>query len=169
LDSLERARLEKGETRRVGARKAVSPVLATVILVAVSITIAVAVAYWMGGIAGQYTKFEQVEIQSVISNLESDGNWSIQMILKNSGTATATLVSATVNHLEVNEYNATYGVAQWNTNMSTSESITSGASRTIVLYIDADRTGTSLSSGTSINVNFHSASGMDYIKLVSLP
>ena len=169
MDYRASARLEKVETRRIGARKAVSPVLATVILVAVSITIAVAVAYWMGGIAGQYTKFEQVEIQSVISTLESEGNWSIQMILKNSGTSSATLVSATVNSLEVNEYNATYFDAQWNTNMSTSESITSGASRTIDLYIDADRTGTSLSSGTSININIHSASGMDYIKLVTLP
>jgi flagellin-like protein len=31
-------------------RKAVSPVIATVILVAVAITVAVGVSYWMGGI-----------------------------------------------------------------------------------------------------------------------
>jgi len=45
-------------------RRAVSPVIATVILVAITITVAVAVAYWMSSIAGQYTQFEKVEIQS---------------------------------------------------------------------------------------------------------
>ncbi len=44
-------------------RKAVSPVIATVILVAVAITISVAVAYWMGGISSQYTKFENLDQQ----------------------------------------------------------------------------------------------------------
>lgn len=33
-------------------RRAVSPVIATVILVAVAITVAVGVSYWMSGIAG---------------------------------------------------------------------------------------------------------------------
>jgi len=43
-------------------RKGLSPVIATVILVAVTITVAVAVSYWMSSIAGQYTTFEKVEI-----------------------------------------------------------------------------------------------------------
>ena len=43
-------------------RKGLSPVIATVILVAVAITVAVSVAYWMSSIAGQYTTFEKVEI-----------------------------------------------------------------------------------------------------------
>jgi hypothetical protein len=50
-----------------------------VILVAVAITVSVAVAYWMGGIAGQYTKFEKVEIQSAICTVGAgSGNWTIQ-------------------------------------------------------------------------------------------
>jgi len=146
----------------------VSPVIATVILVAVAITVAVAVAYWMGGIAGQYTKFEKVEIQSAICTLESTGNWSIQMKLKNTGTATATLISAFVNNLELMNYNTTYVDAQWNTNMTTSQAITSGQDIVIEIYIDADRPATTLSSGTTINIKIHSAGGMDYIKLVEL-
>jgi flagellin-like protein len=53
-------------SRKDRSRRAVSPVIATVILVAIAITVAVAVAYWMGGIAGQYTRFEQIEIQSAL-------------------------------------------------------------------------------------------------------
>ena len=58
-------------------RKGVSPVIATVILVAVTITVAVAVAYWMSGIAGQYTSFEKVEIQSAVITYESPAHWQI--------------------------------------------------------------------------------------------
>ena len=41
-------------------RKGLSPVVATVILVACAITVAVAVAYWMGGMAPQYLEEEVV-------------------------------------------------------------------------------------------------------------
>ena len=73
-----------------------SPVIATVILVAVAITVSVAVAYWMGGIAGQYTKFEKVEIQSAVC-INNGTLWTITMKLKNTGTETSTLISAFVN------------------------------------------------------------------------
>jgi len=53
-------------------RRAVSPVIATVILVAITITVAVAVAYWMSSIAGQYTQFEKVEIQSGYASIVFD-------------------------------------------------------------------------------------------------
>jgi len=49
-------------------RRAISPVIATVILVAVAITVAVGVSYWMSGIAGQYTAFEKVEISTGYSD-----------------------------------------------------------------------------------------------------
>jgi flagellin-like protein len=39
------------EAHKKRRRRAVSPVIATVILVAIAITVSVAVAYWMGGIA----------------------------------------------------------------------------------------------------------------------
>jgi len=146
----------------------VSPVIATVILVAVAITVSVAVAYWMGGIAGQYTKFEKVEIQSAIVSLNSVGNWTVQMKLKNTGTATTTLISAFVNNLEIMNYDTGYVDAEWNTNMTTSESITSGQAIVVEIYIDADRPTTTLSSGTTVNIKLHSAGGMDYIKLVEL-
>jgi flagellin-like protein len=44
-------------TRRKGinrGRKGISRVIATVILVAIAITVTIATTYWMGGIAGLY-------------------------------------------------------------------------------------------------------------------
>ncbi len=139
------------------------------ILVAVAITVSVAVAYWMGGIAGQYTKFEKVEIQSTLATITAPGgNWTIVMKLKNTGTATANLIGVFVNDIEVDNYATNWVDTQWNTNMTTTFAITSGATAAVEIYIDADKAGTTLSSGTTINIKVHSAGGMDYIKLVEL-
>ena len=170
-------------------RKAISPVIATVILVAVAITIAVAVAYWMGGIAGQYTKFEKVEIQSAVCRWDdTHKEWEIAFKLKNSGTATATLTSIFINDIEVDTYTvpnpqtAAIGEHLAGTDMTQSCVLESGSSKTINIYIDgpgdSGETSTgpvaktdywqSVTSGTTINIKIHSAGGMDYIKLLEL-
>ena len=147
-----------------------SPVIATVILVAVAITVAVAVAYWMGGIAGQYTKFEKVEIQSAVCTT-SNGNWTITMKLKNTGTATATLTSAFINDVEVDNYDESAAVqGAWATNITIAQActLTSGQAKIVYFWIDSGKAGSTLSSGTTVNIKIHSAGGMDYIKLVEL-
>ena len=160
------------KSRKNRSRRAVSPVIATVILVAIAITVAVAVAYWMGGIAGQYTRFEQIEIQSATckKTYATTGYfWNITMVLKNTGTRDATLISVFINEEEVDAYNQTSQVAdQWVTSMSQTEYITSGAPAVIYIYIDDTRTGSTLSSGTTVNIKIHSSGGMDYPKLIEL-
>jgi flagellin-like protein len=152
-------------------RKAISPVIATVILVAVAITIAVAVSYWMSGISSSYTKFEKVEIQTAACTQDGDGNWIVAITLKNSGTATATMMNVFVNDVECSAYGAAApvaAVATLTTELTTATpwSLNSGESDTFDLYVGANYG--SLSSGTTINVKIHSAGGMDYIKLVEL-
>ena len=145
-----------------------SPVIATVILVAVAITVSVAVAYWMGGIAGQYTKFEKVEIQSAVCSWNStETTWKIQMKIKNTGTAASTLISAFINDVEVENYESAIHVDdQTATNMTTTTSVNSGDS--VVVNFFVERGYAYLSSGTTVNIKVHSAGGMDYIKLVEL-
>lgn len=136
------------------------------ILVAVAITVSVAVAYWMGGIAGQYTKFEKVEIQSAIVTKSAANIWKIELKVKNTGTAVATMISSFVNNIEVQEYNVSVAATgEIATDQTTSNSIASGESMIINIYIDNYGY---LSSGTTVNVKLHSAGGMDYIKLVEL-
>lgn len=156
--------------RKMQSRKAVSPVISTVILVAVAITVAVAVAYWMGGIAGQYTRFEKVEVQSGVCI--KDGTdpyfWNITLKLKNSGTATSTLIGCFVNDIEVTNYTATgRQVGEAVTTMADTFTIESGDAQYIHIYIDYCNYG-KLSPGTTVNIKIHSAGGMDYIKLIEL-
>lgn len=155
-------------------RRAVSPVIATVILVAVAITVAVAVAYWMGGIAGQYTKFEQIEIQSAVCTYDStDEDWTIELTLKNTGTASVTLLNAFINEIEIQNYGVeTVGEFRLlpanptATSLTGSDNIKSGD--TLPVYIWIDKGYETLSSGTAVNIKIHSAGGMDYSKLIEL-
>jgi len=157
-------------------RRAVSPVIATVILVAITITVAVAVAYWMSGIAGQYTSFEKVEIQSgyaSLSTVATNVHWVITLELKNTGTATATLIKVFINDVPVTLYgiSGVDGDLTDNTKAGTSvledgTPILSGVEGTVYVYIGSSYPN--LSPGTTVNIKIHSAGGMDYIKLVQL-
>ncbi len=171
-------------------RKGVSPVIATVILVAVTITVAVAVAYWMSGIAGQYTQFEQVKIQSSYASRKYDTptfmGWVIKMELQNSGSSTSTLEDIFVNDKPISEYGnytATENKIRWTSDTApgsddwttwsglgdaTSVSLESGDEATIYILIYGEDGIGLFSAGTTINVKLHSAAGMDYIKLVKL-
>lgn len=159
-------------------RKAVSPVIATVILVAVAITVAIGVSYWMSGISSQYTQFEKVEIQTGYATTDAGTattGWDIELSIKNSGSATATITHVFVNDVPVDNYDAT-AISETpgetsTTIESTGTSLTAGNSTTVHVWIASGGTGplSTLSAGTTVNVKLHSAGGMDYIKLIRLP
>jgi flagellin-like protein len=161
-------------------RKAISPVIATVILVAVAITVAVGVSYWMSGISSQYTQFEKVEIQTGYATYDTTNSiWTVTMAIKNSGSAQATINMVFLNdvpcgtanyHVDATNVTAT----EWGTSIPvTGTVLKAGEQATVYVYIDNPCSGVtelaSISSGTTINVKLHSAGGMDYIKLIRLP
>lgn len=161
-------------------RKAISPVIATVILVAVAITVAVGVSYWMSGISSQYTQFEKVEIQTGYATYDATNTiWTITMAIKNSGSADATINMAFLNDVpcgaanyKVDATNVT--ATEWGVSfLAAGVTLKPGQSTTVYVYIDNPCSGVSelafLSAGTTINVKLHSAGGMDYIKLIRLP
>jgi flagellin-like protein len=159
-------------------RKAISPVIATVILVAVAITVAVGVSYWMGGISSQYTQFEKVEIQTGYGSYNSSTvSWGVTMVIKNSGSADATINMVFLNDVpcKTANYGATAApLNEWGVSFaSTGVTLQPGQSTTVYIYIDNPCSGipelANLSAGTTINVKLHSAGGMDYIKLIKLP
>ncbi len=156
-------------------RKAVSPVIATVILVAVAITVSVGVSYWMGGISSQYTQFEKVEIKTGYGTTDAGTattGWDITLTVKNSGSATATITNVFVNDVQVGTYAAT-AISETDGATTTDVpaeglTLTAGQEDTIHVWIASGAPST-LSAGTTVNVKLHSAGGMDYIKLIKLP
>lgn len=154
---------ESKRMRTLKDKRAVSPVIATVVLVAVAITVAVAVAYWMGGIAAMYTKFEKVEIQSAYAPKEATC-WNITLVLKNTGSANATLNNVFINNKPIDQYSPTINCTQ----VTSGTGLTIASGQQVTLYIQVPLTGLTFTSGTTLNVKLHSAGGMDYIKLVEL-
>jgi flagellin-like protein len=156
-------------------RKGVSPVIATVILVAVAITVAVGVSYWMGGISAQYTQFEKIEIQTGYSQFGVDGGginsgWNISLSLKNSGSA-----ASTITHVFINDKPVTLLATPVNIftvgGLETSipdVGLLIEAGQSKGMYILVDDAYENLSAGTTVNIKLHSAGGMDYIKLIRL-
>ncbi|MEM3081825.1 MAG: archaellin/type IV pilin N-terminal domain-containing protein [Nitrososphaerota archaeon] len=76
----------------VRRRAGISPVVATVILVAVAIVIAIAVAFWASGLVGIFTRFEKIEIQTAYW----DGT-NVVVIAKNTGSSPAVVDMIVVN------------------------------------------------------------------------
>jgi len=75
------------------SKSGISPVVATVILVAVAIVIAIAVAFWASGLVGIFTRFEKIEIQAAYV----DNNGNVVLQFKNTGSSPAVIDMVFVN------------------------------------------------------------------------
>ena len=74
----------------------ISPVVATVILVAVAIVIAIAVAFWASGLVSVFTRFEKIEIQSAYWDSTANPP-RVRIIARNTGSSPTTIDMLIVN------------------------------------------------------------------------
>jgi len=78
--------------------KALSPVVASIILIAVTVAVSIAVAAWMGGLAGGFMQTEQVQVDTQTFTVATEGNsGSITVTVRNTGTAAVTISAAKIN------------------------------------------------------------------------
>jgi len=77
------------------SRKALSPVVAAIILIAVTVAVSIAVAAWMGALTFTFMKTEEVKVVSI--NRSTWSNTTATLTLKNSGTSDLTIDSVRVN------------------------------------------------------------------------
>ena len=154
-------------------RRAISPVIATIILVAIAIAVSISAAFWMSGTSSQYTGFEKIEIPTAYCTLNpaiNNTSWGVHLSLKNSGPNPSKLSYIMVNEKMVTEHNISEGgtlsgINAMGTSMSdTGVILQSGETIDIKVWIGSGL----FSSGTSISVKLHSTSGFDYVKLVKL-
>jgi flagellin-like protein len=162
-------------------KRALSPVIATVILISVTIVVAVAVAYWMGSIAGGYTSFEQIEMPSIygkaITTTPFDG-WNITIELRNTGSADATIGNLFINGKPLKDYSSlsaklysyVSGVETDVTSLlyTNGVHVTRGNSVTLVLQLPINSVE-GFTAGTRVDLRVHTAAGQDYPGQVRLP
>ena len=76
--------------------KALSPVVASIILIAVTVAVSIAVAAWMGALTFSFTNTEQINITSMTFTTGPSG--TILLIANNTGTTPVTINSIVVNN-----------------------------------------------------------------------
>jgi len=74
------------------SRKALSPVVAAIILIAVTVAVSIAVAAWMGALTYTYMKTEELKISAV----KFPANNQIDITIRNIGSASALITEAKV-------------------------------------------------------------------------
>ena len=146
--------------------KAVSPVIATIIIVAIAIVMAIAIAYWMLGLGGAFTRYEKLEIPTAYATKdESTGDFTVTMTIKNTGSAAATIDkdSTLYNGKPASAYTpkVEFDVTP-DTTLEPGDEVTG----TIKLKNDDN---TNWTSGMSVEIKVHTVSGADYPKVIVLP
>lgn len=170
--------------------KAISPVIATVIIVSVAIAISIAVALWLSGMVGGFTQTENLQILTGYAEpVEIYANTSLPQplnitinnqnktlsgytVLANyTGSGwTITIqvkntgtVSATIDNIFVNgiPISNEQGVIAY---MIDDKTITPGETTTIHILL-----GSPFTHGQMVNIKIHTASGRDYPKTITLP
>jgi FlaG/FlaF family flagellin (archaellin) len=137
-------------------KKGISTVIATIIIVAIAIVMAIAVAYWVLGIGGSFTRFEKLQFTSAYATSDT----LISVTLKNTGTAPATLDRNTVfiNGQPVDKNSVNF-------NSTTADTFTMQPGD--IVYGNVTLSG--MSPGTTVEVKIQTASGDQYPQVVVLP
>jgi len=78
------------------SRKALSPVVASIILIAVTVAVSIAVAAWMGALTFTFTATEQAQITDLDFITSGDTKY-INVTIRNTGTNPVTISEAWVN------------------------------------------------------------------------
>ena len=140
-------------------KKAVSPVISTIIIVSVAIVMSIAVAYWMLGLGASFTRFEKLEFTSAYVT-DSGANFVVSIKVKNTGTASLTIDQVLLNGKPADAYNGTVTISWDKTSLEPGAS----ANGQITLV-----KGSVWNSGMSVEANIRSVAGRDYPKTVTLP
>jgi flagellin-like protein len=145
-------------------RKGVSPVIATIIIVAIAIVMSIAVAYWMLGLGAAFTKYEKLEFTTAYAIKTTTGTpfFTVYMIVKNTGSATATIDTPSIlfNGKPASGYATTPTVWFNQTTLNPGEV----ARGNINMTESSEWIG-----GMTVEIMMHTVAGKDYPKVIMLP
>ncbi|MEM0456415.1 MAG: archaellin/type IV pilin N-terminal domain-containing protein [Nitrososphaerota archaeon] len=159
-------------------KSGISPVMATVILVAIAIVIAIAVAFWATGLVGVFTRFEKIEIIAAV--YDTDGG-DVELLVRNTGSSPATIDAVYVNGRPVTNYkideggdvvNPPSGASPCSLGTTpggaTAETATCDPGEYAVVSVGGPD-GIGWASGVTYEVAIHTASGKTYPVAVLIP
>ncbi|MEM3051424.1 MAG: archaellin/type IV pilin N-terminal domain-containing protein [Candidatus Bathyarchaeia archaeon] len=84
------------------SKKALSPVVASIILIAVTVAVSIAVAAWMGALTTGFMATEELKITRMTFE-GNEGSRTITIIANNTGTASVTISAVYLNNEDVTD------------------------------------------------------------------
>jgi flagellin-like protein len=132
------------------SRKALSPVVASIILIAVTVAVSIAVAAWMGALTFNFMATEQLKITNV--SFPSAGN--VAITIANTGTTPITITEIHVNNGATNLFST--ATPTWTGNVSSNAGLTE-----TVAFDWAD--------GAQYEVEMRSAKGNQFTYMATAP
>ncbi len=157
-------------------RKAIHPVIATVIIVAVAIAIALAIGFWLTGLSGIFTRFEELKILSSYTRYDPATNtFNIVMQVKNTGNVEATINNIFVNNVPIDD--TTISSTINGTPFLPGSTYTIPPGNTVIVSVHFIRGArwppgsteqSRLDYGVSLEIKIHTTSGNDYPRLIKL-
>jgi flagellin-like protein len=107
-------RRDNTKVRELRSRKALSPVVASIILIAVTVAVSIAVAAWMGALTFNFMATEQIKITNVhfyTGTGAPDGVHNVTITMQNTGTSPVTVTEVHINNAAANLLSAQFTVA----------------------------------------------------------
>jgi flagellin-like protein len=129
------------------SKKALSPVVAAIILIAVTVAVSIAVAAWMGSLTMQFMETSELTITEMTFTAGNSTVGRIVASVSNTGTSDVTVSIVKVNG---DTMVTTGGADSWSA--GTSATIESGGTETITII-------TTIAAGSKYNVNMFATDG----------
>jgi flagellin-like protein len=166
---------------QMGNGRGISPVIATVILVAIAVSIAIAVTYWASGIAGTFSRAEKIQIDYsyIIANKNITGgatDYNITLSCRNAGSSDVTITQAFINGKPLKAFCSTSSVyMNGNLWIGSNDSdfrdfpFPVGSSLIMVIMIPGGQNQSNIIPGQVIEVRIETAGGIYYIGTFMVP
>ena len=141
------------------SRKALSPVVAAIILIAVTVAVSIAVAAWMGALTFTFMQTEELKVLSAAYQSGVSPPTYVDLSIKNTGSASLTMDSVQVNNVDETDFD-------WDTvtagNQTTTQAVLAGVGYTVRIWY-------SFSSGTKYEFAILTAQGNKYTYTATAP
>jgi len=147
--------------------KGISPVIATVILVAIAIVISIAAAFWMTGLLTSFTTYERVQIISSYA-IKSAGTYSVCVNMTNTGAVNITVTAILINDKPFDTYGTNVKIYNGTSEITNLLPFSFGPGHKFNLAI-TNLSTSALRPGTVIKVSILTASGATYERTITLP
>ena len=160
-------------TRRAMRRRALTPVISTMIIVSVTITISISTAFWMRSTGYVFTGFEKLETLSASPSYDYvTRTWKISLVVKNIGTRPCTITQVYANEAALSPGVVNPMPGNGGTDvLSCGVSINQGATVKFNIYCrqgGQSQPFTELVGRQTLLIKFTTAEGIEYVKICEL-